>query len=211
MSEINTILFDIGGVILSDGWGRASRKQACAKFGLSVEEFQARHDKVADSFEMGKIDLDGYLKETVFYENRTFSKDEFKDFMFAQTRPNETTLDVLNELATTKRYLMCTINNESLALNEFRINKFNLEDYFTAFFSSSFMGIKKPGPEIYQRVLKIIQRRPEQCVFIDDREENLVSPRELGIHCIEYLDHKQLVSDLEKLGVRVQKGQPARL
>lgn len=211
MSEINTLFFDIGGVILSDGWGRGSRKQACTKFGLNFDEFQERYKKVADLFEMGKIDLDGYLDETVFYEKRAFSKDEFKDFMFAQSKPIETTLDVLNELASSKRYLMCTLNNESLDLNLFRINKFNLEDYFTAFFSSCFLGIKKPEPEIYERVLKITQRLPEQCIFVDDREENLVTPHALGIHCIEYQDHKQLVDDLEKLGVRVYKGQPARL
>lgn len=211
MSEINTLLFDIGGVILSNGWGRESRKQACEKFGLNFDDFQTRHKQFADGLELGQLDLETYVEEAVFNEKRSFSKEEFMNYMYAQTTPIETTLDLLNDLASCKKYLMCTLNNESLELNLYRINKYNLEDYFTAFFSSCFLGVKKPEPEIYERVLKITQRRPEQCLFIDDREENLVSPRNLGINCIHYQDHNQLVRDLEKHGVKIPQGQSARI
>jgi putative hydrolase of the HAD superfamily len=106
-------------------------------------------------------------------------------------------------LATSGRYLMGTINNESRELNLYRIEKFNLRSIFRLFVSSCFVGLRKPEPEIYQLTLEITQQVPEQCCFIDDRVLNLEVAKRLGMHVIE-MDHvEQLRADLEKLGVGV--------
>ena len=66
MKEVTAIFWDIGGVILTNGWDRKTRKSAMARFGLDWEEFVDRHDLANPPFEMGEITLDDYLDRTVY-------------------------------------------------------------------------------------------------------------------------------------------------
>jgi putative hydrolase of the HAD superfamily len=200
---IPTIFFDIGGVLLTDGWGHVSRRSAAEKFGLDWEEYAERHEKVAHAIEVNGLTLERYLDRAVFYRPRSFSRAEFRDFIFAQSRPNADSLRVAEELAQSGRYFMATLNNEILELNVFRIEKFGLRRYFPVFFSSCFLGLRKPDEAIYRLVLQVTQRAPEECLFIDDREVNLECPRELGINTILFTDAAQLRTELIRNGVTI--------
>ena len=201
MAEITTLFWDVGGVILSNGWDRVSRRQAAERFDLAWEDFEERHQEVSALFETGRLSLEEYLEWTVFHVPRSFTRDEFKAFMFAQSQPHPEALAVLAEVARTGRYLLGTLNNESLELNRYRIQHFGLREYFTVFFSSCFLGVKKPDEAIYRIALQVTQREPAECVFIDDRALNLECARELGMHTIHYQNADQLRAELRRLGV----------
>ncbi|MEP7219011.1 MAG: HAD-IA family hydrolase, partial [Bacteroidota bacterium] len=173
MGTITTIFSDVGGVILTNGWDRNARRVGAEKFGLDWEEFQDRHDLAGQEFEIGRISLDQYLARTIFYRHRDFTPDQFKEFMFAQSQPFPETLAIMDRLARSGRYLMSTLNNEELELNNYRIEHFELRKYFTLFLSSCFLHMRKPDEVIYRTALAIVQRRPEECLFIDDRRLNV--------------------------------------
>src|SRR5262249_29820466 len=99
------------------------------------------------------------------------------------------------------KFFLATINNEILELNTYRIEHFDLRRYFAVFFSSCFLGLRKPDEAIYRAVLQMTARQPEECLFIDDREVNLECPRELGIRTILFRDANQLRADLKEAGV----------
>ena len=198
---ITTIFFDIGGVLMTDGWGHVSRRAAAEKFGLDWDEYSERHEKVAHAIEVNGLTLERYLDRAVFYRPRSFSREEFRDFLFAQSLPKPDSLKIAEELAQSSRYFMATLNNEILELNVYRIEKFGLRRYFPVFFSSCFLGLRKPDEAIYRMVLQTTQRAPEECVFIDDREVNLECPRELGIKTILFKDAAQLRAELISQGV----------
>jgi putative hydrolase of the HAD superfamily len=201
MTDITTLFWDNGGVILTNGWDRRSRKAAAEKFQLDTNEFEDRHELMLDSFEKGEITLDEYLRRTVFYNERSFTMEEVKQFMFAQSQPFPESLDFLGKLARRRRYLIAALNNESLELNEYRVRKFRLRDYFEAFFSSCYLRMRKPLAGIYQQALKITQRDPAECILIDDRGLNLECARELGMNTIQFQDVVQLRDDLKRCGV----------
>ena len=201
MSAIKALFWDVGGVLLSNAWDRSQREQALAHFKLDQAEFADRHELVVSSFERGKIDLNEYLTRTVFYRPRPFTRDEFREYIFALSRPDQAVLDFAQSLADSRKYLMGTINNESLDLNQYRIEKFGLRRIFRLFVSSCFVGLRKPEPEIYKLALEITQQVPDECCFIDDRALNLEVAKRLGMHVIEMDDLQQLKSDLSKLGV----------
>ena len=201
MSAITTIFFDIGGVLLTDGWGHDSRRAAAAQFGLDWDDFTERHEKVAHLIETNRLPLERYLDRVIFYLPRSFSRDEFRAFVFAQSQPKPDSLEIAEELANLKKYFLATLNNEILELNLYRIQHFDLAKYFQVFFSSCFLGLRKPDEAIYRAVLNILQRAPEQCVFVDDREVNLECPRELGLRTIHFQDAGQLRRELRENGV----------
>lgn len=201
MTEISALFWDNGGVILTNGWDRDARQRAVDQFQLDWTEFEDRHELVLNAFETGELSLDQYLKRTIFYRPRSFSPDDFKEFMFAQSQPFQESLAFAGGLARTRKYLMGALNNESLEINEYRIATFQLRDYFEIFLSSCYLGVRKPNAEIYRLALKITQRVPGECILIDDRELNLECARELGIHTILYKNVAQLRDELARYGV----------
>jgi putative hydrolase of the HAD superfamily len=203
MSDVTALFWDVGGVILSNGWDRAARSAAARKFGLDWEELQDRHDLASPAFETGKITLDTYLQRIVFYRKRNFTKEEFTEFIFAQSEEFPDARAVLSGVAAAGRYLLATINNEALELNERRIQQFQLRREFKAFFSSCYLGIRKPDEGIYRLALEVTQRQPEECIFIDDRELNLECARMLHMRTIQFQNAAQLRQDLAANGVVV--------
>jgi len=144
LPKITALFWDVGGVLLSNAWDRAQRKQALDHFALNEAEFDDRHDMVISSFERGKIGLQEYLERTVFYRPRSFTIDDFKNFFFSLSQPNPPALELARSLAGSGQYLMATINNESTDLNLYRIHTFGLQKIFSLFVSSCFVGFRKP-------------------------------------------------------------------
>jgi len=205
MPDVTALFWDVGGVILSNGWDRAARSAAAKQFGLDWEEFQDRHDLASPAFETGQITLDTYLQRTVFYRKRSFTREEFIDFIFGQSSELPESRAVLDEISKTGNYLLATINNEPRELNEFRIQKFNLRRDFKGFFSSCYLGVRKPDEGIYKLALEVTQRTPEECVFIDDRELNLECARQMNMTTIHFQNAAQLRRDLVANGVKISQ------
>jgi putative hydrolase of the HAD superfamily len=205
MADIKALFWDNGGVILTNGWDRHSRKAAVEKFHLDWTDFEDRHELMLDAFETGRATLDQYLHRTVFYRKQEFTPADFKAFMFDRSQAYPEPLAFLGQIVHTRRFLVASLNNESREINEYRIQKFKLRDYFEAFFSSCYLGVRKPDPEIYNLALKITQQNPAECILIDDRGLNLECARELGIQTILFKDLVQLHDDLARFGVVIEE------
>jgi putative hydrolase of the HAD superfamily len=197
------MFWDIGGVILTNGWGRASRVEAAKVFDFDWEEFQDRHDLCFPALDAGLITLDEYLDRTLFHRPQTFTREEFKAFMFAQSREFPESRAILDEVTRMKRYFIGAINNEPLELNQYRIDIFELRRNFEVFFSSCYVRSRKPEATIFRVALEVSQRPAEECIFIDDRPLNLEVPRRLGMQVIHYKDAAGLREELRKHRVEV--------
>src|ERR1700689_1998720 len=118
MLSFDVILFDVGGVLLTNGWDHGERAAAAAKFGLDAQELEARNTTVYAAWEKSDIDRGQYLDSAVFYEPRSFSRDEFFDFILAQSKLlADGALDILAELSASNRYLIGALNNEARETN----------------------------------------------------------------------------------------------
>jgi putative hydrolase of the HAD superfamily len=198
---IRALFWDIGGVLLTNAWDHEERDLAIQKFQLDKSDFETRHKTVLVPFEEGRLTLDEYLEETVFYRPRPFTPDEFKQFMFSLSRPKPETIEIARSLS--GKYHMATINNESRELNEFRIQTHKLTELFDLFISSCFVGVRKPEARIYRMALDVTQHVADECCFIDDRPINLEGAAKLGIKTVLMKDPAQLRRDLQNLGVAI--------
>lgn len=201
MSPITHLFFDVGGVLLTNGWDRYCRAAAAEKFGYDHEAANKRHYEVADDFEDGRLSMDEYLDYVIFYEPRSFDRDTFRQFMRSRSTPHAGSFEVLRQLASEGRYVLSTLNNESTELNLYRIETYELGRYFSAFYSSSFLGSHKPNPAIFQKVLWITKLNPGHCLFIDDREDNITTATELGFQTIYLPDPGMLREKLAEMNV----------
>jgi putative hydrolase of the HAD superfamily len=199
--EITTLFFDVGGVLATNGWDRHARRNCVESFGLDWDEYRDRHEFVADAFETGAMSIDGYLDRTVFYRDRDFTRSSFVEAMRGESQPYPEALDLIDRLASSGKYLLATLNNESRELNAHRVAAFGLDRYFSVFLTSGYLGVKKPDERIYRLALDITQRDPDECVFVDDRALNLECASLLGMTGLHFQTVTQLDTDLAELGV----------
>jgi putative hydrolase of the HAD superfamily len=202
LAKITTLFFDVGGVILTNGWDSAARHAAMSKFQLDAAEFEARHELANPAWERGEITLEEYLARTVFYRERTFSPKEFEDFMYAQSQALPESLEFVRGMARSGRYFMAVISNESAEINAYRIQKFGLREIFVAFFSSCYVGIQKPDSRIFRMALDVTQRGADECIFVDDRAENVAGARKVAMNTIQFQNISQVSAELKNLGVQ---------
>jgi len=195
------LFFDIGGVLLTNGWGHESRQAAAKHFGFDYTEMNYLHEFIFNVYEIGNINLDEYLDTVLFYRTRSFSKKEFIDFMYAQSVQLPNMLDWLVEwrAAHGDRFRFISINNEGRELNEFRIKKFRLHNCFDAFVSSCEVGMRKPDPGIFLLAMGIAQASPTECIYFDDRIILVDAALRLGIESYQHKDFETTKSILEGL------------
>jgi putative hydrolase of the HAD superfamily len=191
----------MGGVILTNGWGRKSRELAAEKFSLDFLDMNERHRMAFDSYETGKMSLRDYLQLTVFYTERDFTPEVFMEFMYHQSQPLQEMLDFVKQLKKLNKLQVISLNNEGRELNDYRIKTFKLHELFDAFVSSAFVHLRKPDKDIYQMALDVAHVKPEESLYLDDRLMFVNVARSLGINSIEHLSVEQTKKELAPYGL----------
>src|SRR5690349_2574587 len=200
-SQITTLFLDIGGVLLTNGWDHNSRRRAAQTFGLDYDEMSERHHLTFDTYEEGKLSLDEYLRRVVFYQERSFSREEFKTFMYAQSKPYPDMIRLIRELKTGYSLRVAAVSNEGRELTIYRVQQFELRTFVDFFISSCFVHYRKPDEDMFRIALDISQAQSEQVIYIDDRAMFVEVARDLGITGIVHSGYETTRTSLEGLGL----------
>jgi putative hydrolase of the HAD superfamily len=200
--KITTLFLDIGGVLLTDGWSHGAGKLAAKAFGLSPDVLQNRHNQALDTYELGKITLDEYLRQVVFYEKRPFTPAQFRRFMYAQSKPYPEMIGLVRRLKARYGLKLVVVSNEGRGLNEYRIREFKLDEFVDSFISSCFVQLRKPDADIYRVALDTAQVRANQVIYIDNTPMFVQIAEGLGIRSILHTDYRSTCAKLAALGLR---------
>lgn len=203
-SNITTLFLDIGGVLLSDGWGHDFRYQAAEKFHLDKQEMEKRHSIMFETYEEGKISMDEYLDRVVFYEQRDFTNNEFRDFMFSLTTSHEDMIALIKKLKVQHGLKIVAVSNEARELNAYRIHTFKLKEIFDLFISSCFVHVRKPDTAIFKMALDLAQVSADEVVYIDDMQIFTDIAMDLGIKSIRHTDWHSTSKALADIGLLVE-------
>jgi putative hydrolase of the HAD superfamily len=199
--SITTLFLDIGGVLLTNGWDHTMRRHAAETFELDYEELNERHHLTFDTYEEGKLDLYEYLKRVVFYKERPFSLEEFKAYMFAQSKPYPEMIELIRQLKARYNLKVAAVSNEGRELTIHRIQKFMLGDFIDFFVSSCFVHYRKPDADIFRIALDIAQAVPAQVVYIEDRPMFVEVAQSLDIQGIAHTSYDTTRAALEGFGL----------
>jgi putative hydrolase of the HAD superfamily len=202
-STITDLFLDIGGVLLTNGWDDDIQKRTADKFGLDYHEMHERHHLTFDTYEEGKLSLDVYLNRVVFYKERSFSREEFKSFMYAQSQPFPEMIELMRRLKTQYGLEVAAVSNEGRELTVYRVQQFELGTVIDFFVSSCFVHFRKPDEDMYRIALDIAQVRPEQVVYIDDRAMFVEVAQGLGIRGIIHTGYQSTSKALEQFGLKI--------
>jgi putative hydrolase of the HAD superfamily len=197
MHETPTLFFDVGGVLLTNGWDTPARKRAAETFGLEYQEFQTRHEMLKTAFETGRLDLDTYVKRAIFNHPRSFTVDDFKKFMFSVSVLLGDTLEFVRALSATGKYKLYTLNNESRELQDYRVTTFGLAPIFRGILASCYLGQVKPDEDIYINAMGIAGCSVDRALFIDDRPMNVEVAQVLGLNAYHFVGLDELKAFLK--------------
>ena len=200
---ISCAFLDIGGVLLTDGWDHLARKRAATNFKLEWAEMEERHHLTFEIYEEGKITLEEYLSLVVFTEKRSFSRSQFRSFMFAQSKPFPEMIDLVTQLKASLGLKIVIVSNEGRELNAHRIQKFKLNRLVDCFISSCFVHIRKPDVDIFRLALDVAQVEASQAVFIDNTPMFVEIAEGLGIQSILHVDCESTRARLSTLGLDI--------
>jgi len=200
-SKITTLFLDIGGVLLTDGWGLDYRSAAAKAFKLDPKELETRHHQAFDTYEAGKLSLDDYLKQVVFHQKRSFTRAQFKGFMLAQSKPYPQMIALIRGLKAKYGMKILVVSNEGRELNAHRIRKFKLDGFVDAFISSCFVHLRKPDPEFFRLALDIAQVPPQHVLYIENTPMFVQVAEGLGIPSLLHTDYASTCRKLALLGL----------
>ncbi len=198
---ITALFLDIGGVLLTNGWDHNARELAAKTFDLDLAEMEDRHHLTFDTYEEGKLTLEEYLGRVVFYQKRPFTRDRFRRFMFAQSKPYPEMIELVTQLKVRHGLKIAVVSNEARELNAHRIRKFKLAGFVDSFVSSCFVHVRKPDAEIFRLALDIVQTPARQVVYIENTPMFVQIAEGMGIRSILHTDYKSTCAKLASLGL----------
>jgi putative hydrolase of the HAD superfamily len=202
---ITTLFVDVGGVLLTNGWDHHARRRSARNFGLNWTEMDQRHRLVFETHEEGKLSFEEYLSWVVFNEKRPFTRNQFRDFMFAQSKPYPKMLALMAQLKSKHGLKIVVISNESREVNAYRIRTFKLNQFVDTFISSCFVQMRKPDVAIFRLALDLAQTVAAQAVFIDNTSMFVEIAERLGMHGVVHVDYESTCTKLASFGMQTNE------
>ena len=205
-AAVTCLFLDIGGVLLTNGWDHHAREQAATNFKLDLAEMEDRHHLTFDTYEEGKLTLEEYLSRVVFYQERPFTRAEFRRFMFAQSKPYPEMIELVIQLKVRYGLKIAVVSNEGRELNAYRIRTFKLGRLVDFFISSCFVHLRKPDVDIFRLALDIAQVPAGQVVYVENTQMFVQIAERLGIRSILHTDYRSTSAKLASLGLNPAEG-----
>ena len=201
---IKAIIFDLGGVLMTDVPLGQIAEDLAKESTLSAEEIHAHLYPTEhwNLLTLGKITEDEYWDNFLQASKINMDKKYLKDKVRSSLYPLEHTTRILNLLK--NHYKLAILSNHAKAWSEYMIQTFDLFKSFDQMIFSCDVGLRKPDPKIYEITLEQSKCDPKECVFIDDKKRNTDAAEKLGIKGIIFEDAPKLIKDLEVFGVKVE-------
>jgi putative hydrolase of the HAD superfamily len=193
---IKVIGFDLGGVYLTDCWGKEIRRWIALQQKVSVQSVEKKNAVMVDHISEGKVSEEDFI--SLFVGNNLKSIAQVKHQIRIRNRILHPSLrPLLRHLR--KKYTVVLMNNEGQAWNEYRLQRFHLHKIFDEILTSYTLRSAKPQRRYYVKVLEKLHVKPNELLFIDDTEKNVLAARSLGINAILFKNPEQLVRELHRL------------
>jgi HAD superfamily hydrolase (TIGR01509 family) len=205
--SIRTIFWDVGGVILTNGWDRHQRTRVLGRLGVDLNAYEEMHARANYYWERGLTTAEDFFLQTVLRPNPRLNLTF--DILWPQVCAESKVLhpeclDFLAQLKQSGQWRLATLNNESRELNEYRLDNFKLRCLFDYFICSGYVHEMKPAMGIFETAVDISGFPARSALFIDDKQENCDAAAKIGMHTIRFESPAQLRKAFTEFGIEVQ-------
>ncbi|UCC38228.1 MAG: HAD family phosphatase [Candidatus Aminicenantes bacterium] len=201
MRRIRCVISDLGKVIIFFDNNIFFTKMAdyCPFSKEEIRELTFTHMNLIETFDCGRITPVEFYNRVVRNLKARIDHDTFYSIYNDVFSPNPPVLKIMEKLK--RNYRLVLFSNTDIMRYSFIKEKFPGIQIFDEYVLSYEVGFMKPHPQIYLEALKKARAKAEDCVFIDDREENIEVAVRLGINVIHFMPQTDLESDLREMGL----------
>jgi putative hydrolase of the HAD superfamily len=202
---ITHLFTDLGGVLLTNGWDHSLRHTTADRFGIDSAEMDERHHLTYDTYESGKMGLAAYLDRVIFYEPRSFTRDDVIDFILGEARAFPEMIDLVRRLKARHGIKVAVLSNEGRELTADRIRRFRLDEFVDFFIVSCYVHFRKPDEDIFRVALDVAQADPSRVVYLEDRPMFVEVAASLGMHAVWHQGYESTRERLAALGLNLEE------
>ncbi len=152
------------------------------------------HSEATSRYERGEITTESFYREIRDALGGRFSYSFFKAVWGDLFSPVQSMIDLLPALKT--RYRLVLVSNTNAFHMDYCHRHYPFLNFFDIRIYSHEVGLIKPDPRIYRKALELSGSLPAECVFIDDRMENVDGAAAEGIRAYQYIGFNRLKSDV---------------
>ena len=205
MSKVETIIFDLGGVLIDWNPKYVYRQifngdeekvdwfldNICTS-DWNVEQDAGRTFKDATQFLISQYpQYEEWIR--IYY-------DRWEDMLGGPIQDSVLLLDKLKKANTHQLYALTNWSAEAFPV---ALQRYDFLQHFEGILVSGEEKMRKPFPKIYELILDRYKLNAEKSVFIDDNLDNVLGAQKVGMKAIQYKNSQQLVNELAHLGVKL--------
>ena len=198
--KIKNLIFDLGGVIIQQD-SEHNQKFLSWYYNIPLKQAYQLWNN-GDSLVKGEETTEEFLNRIEQFLNKKFdlqeTKKSWRKFYAKTALINKQLLSLIDKLK--DKYNIYILTDAEKIHNDNPLKK-GLYNKFDQVFKSYEEGIRKPHKKAYLNVLNNIQAKPEECIFIDDKEENVDGANKVGIKGVVYINLEQLKHKLTGLNI----------
>jgi len=194
---IKAFVFDCGGVLLRDGDISAYQEWE-AELGLKPGDLREKlwEGEPWKSAECGKLTDAQFWTQIGTHFGLTDAEQvaTLREQFWNTWVVDEQVLSLVDRIR--EKYRVAMLSNSTDALKDLLENRYHVADRFEIIVNSARLGIAKPNQAIYKKVLRQLDLKANEVVFIDDRAENIAAAAAMGIHVIWFVHANELERQL---------------
>ncbi len=191
------ILFDVTGVIVNrsltnlEGYTVGSRFFAMGEF----EDIFTSKNYI--SYMKGALSHEQFVGRFLAKKRLDLSVAEFDEILKKDIIPTDGMKALIERLS--KKYKIALATNEGKMIAKYKVESSGILPFLSKVVASYLLREVKPTIAFYKKMLHAVNTLPEECIFIDDRIENIYAAKSLGIESIQFINVPLLEADLVKL------------
>jgi putative hydrolase of the HAD superfamily len=199
---LSAVIFDYG-MVLSNPADPDAHHELIQTLGAPAEDFEREYWAHRHAYDSGEFDGAGYWRRCAQGAGVTVTDEQIRKLIANDIRMwsslNQTMVDwaVAVHRAGFKTGILSNIPFEIADV----FKEIDWVKGFTRNTWSCYLRLAKPDPAIYHHVVDALQVRPEEALFLDDRQENVLSAEAVGLQGIIFRDARQLRGELEARGL----------
>jgi FMN phosphatase YigB (HAD superfamily) len=195
---IKALFFDIGGVIINTDFDGLYKKFA-GKLGVDLEWADRIHKEHIRELLDGRMLAKEFL--AIFQRQSNYPGDILE--LWKETGREYVIVNkvLLNYIDSIRGKITVAILSNLSEVRGIIDEEFGIYEHFDHLFLSYRLKMTKPHREFYKHAFKLLDIRPGEAVFVDDKPRNLALSEELGFYPVLFKDNKNLFSQLKDLGI----------
>lgn len=191
---IKSIIFDFAGVIGSDGlWIYLKEKL------IDLEEKKSYFHELSVKVDNATITNQEFV-QAIATKLKVPEEIVWKE-IFKRIVINQELLEIINKLK--KRYKICLLTNFTNEWMKELFKVYQLDKYFDVKVISSLYKLVKPDKKIYLIALNLLKSKPNEAIFIDDRQCHVDGGEKAGIKSLLFTTNEKLKKDFENLEIKI--------